>query len=115
MTESTNAGRESGGRSQGSNAGSAANEVRRAFAGLPFDQKISTLIQVELDMLGDAVNSVVTAVSKAVDDERLGVGGVEPFRDQRHVEPPGQRPLGRRRSGFDQLIIWRVSLKEFYE
>jgi hypothetical protein len=68
MTESTNVGGESAGRSQGSNAGSAANEVRRAFAGLPFDQKISTLIQVELDMLGDAVNSVVTAVSKAVDD-----------------------------------------------
>ena len=68
MTESTKAGGESGARSQGSNAGSAANDVREAFAGLPLDQKISTLIQVELDMLGDAVNSVVTAVSKAVDD-----------------------------------------------
>ena len=68
MTESTKAGGESGARSQGSNAGSAANDVRQAFAGLPLDQKISTLIQVELDMLGDAVNSVVTAVSKAVDD-----------------------------------------------
>ena len=47
---------------------SAADDVRQAFAGLPFDQKISTLVQVELDMLGDAVSSVVSAVSKAVDD-----------------------------------------------
>ena len=68
MTESTHPGGESGARSQRGNAGSAANDVRQAFAGLPLDQKISTLIQVELDMLGDAVNSVVTAVSKAVDD-----------------------------------------------
>ena len=50
------------------NKASAADDVRRAFAGLPFDQKISTLVQVELDMLGDAASSVVSAVSKAVDD-----------------------------------------------
>lgn len=68
MTQSTNAGGESGARSEGSHAGSAADDVRQAFAGLPLDQKISTLIQVELDMLGDAVSSVVSAVSKAVDD-----------------------------------------------
>ena len=68
MTESTNVGGESGARSEGSNAGSAADDVRQAFAGLPLDQKISTLIQVELDMLGDAVSTVVSAVSKAVDD-----------------------------------------------
>ena len=45
-----------------------AEDVRKAFAGLPLDQKVSTLIQVELDMLGDAVSSVVSAVSKAVDE-----------------------------------------------
>jgi hypothetical protein len=50
------------------NSRCAADEVRKAFAGLPLDQKVSTLIQVELDMLGDAVGSVVSAVSKAVDD-----------------------------------------------
>jgi len=66
MTESTNEGSKTG--SEGSNAGSAAEDVRRAFAGLPLDQKISTLIQVEIDMLGDAVGSVVSAVSQAVDD-----------------------------------------------
>jgi len=49
-------------------ASTAADEVRQAFAGLPLDQKISTLIQVEVDMLGDAVNSVVSAVSKLADD-----------------------------------------------
>lgn len=68
MTRSTNEGGESGTRSASSNAGSPAEDVRQAFAGLPLDQKISTLIQVELDMLGDAVESVVSVVSKAVND-----------------------------------------------
>ena len=46
----------------------AADAVRKAFAALPFEQKISTLIRVELDMLGDAVNSVMSAASKAADE-----------------------------------------------
>jgi hypothetical protein len=50
------------------NVGSTADDVRKAFAGLPLDQKVSTLVQVELDMLGDAVSSVVSAVSTVVDD-----------------------------------------------
>ena len=63
MTEATNEG------TKGStDPRSAADEVRRAFAGLPLDEKVSTLIQVELDMLGDAVGCVISAVSKAVDD-----------------------------------------------
>lgn len=49
------------------NAG-AAEDIRKAFAALPFEQKISTLIRVELDMLGDAVNSVMSAASKAADE-----------------------------------------------
>jgi hypothetical protein len=59
-----------GGKSDGgkSSADSAASDIRQAFAGLSFDQKITTLIQIELDMLGDAAGSVVSAVSKAVDD-----------------------------------------------
>jgi hypothetical protein len=68
MTEPSNEGAKSGTNSDGSNARSAADEVRQAFGGLPLDQKISTLIQVELDMLGDAVESVVSVVSKAVND-----------------------------------------------
>ena len=46
----------------------AADDVRKAFGDLPIDQKISTLIQVELDMVGDAVSGVMSAVSKAFDD-----------------------------------------------
>jgi hypothetical protein len=42
--------------------------VRQAFAALPFDQKVSTLIRVELDMLGDAVDTVVSAASRAADE-----------------------------------------------
>jgi hypothetical protein len=45
-----------------------ADDVRQAFSGLPFDQKVSTLIRVELDMLGDAVETVVSAAAKVVDD-----------------------------------------------
>lgn len=67
MTESTN--KEETGEKGPEGAGqSAADSVRQAFAGLPLDQKISTLIQVELDMLGDAVGSVASAVSSVVDD-----------------------------------------------
>ena len=58
-------------------ATSAADDVRRAFGGLPFDQKISTLVQVELDMIGDAVGCVVSAVSKAVDDLAKACEGSE--------------------------------------
>jgi len=46
----------------------AADDVRKAFGDLPIDQKISTLIQVELDMVGDAVSGVMSAVSKAFDE-----------------------------------------------
>jgi len=50
------------------NTDKAADDVRQAFSGLPFEQKFSTLIRIELDMLGDAVEAVVAAASKAVDD-----------------------------------------------
>lgn len=75
MTEAANEGSKS---ETGSTAGggrSAADDVRQAFAGLPLDEKVSTLIQVELDMVGDAVSTVVSAVSKAVDDV---LGACEP-------------------------------------
>jgi hypothetical protein len=67
MTDSKKHGKSDSG-SKTDDARRAAEDVRQAFAGLPLDQKVATLIQVELDMLGDAVNTVVTAVSKAVDD-----------------------------------------------
>ena len=68
MTESHNEGAKGTTGSESSSAWNPAEDVRKAFAGLPLDQKVSTLIQVELDMLGDAVNSVVSALSKAVDE-----------------------------------------------
>jgi hypothetical protein len=49
-------------------ADSAADAVRRAFAALPFEQKISTLLRVELDMVGDMVETVVNAASRAADE-----------------------------------------------
>ena len=53
----------------GGGAGDNASDyVRKAFSALPFDQKISTLIRIELDMLGDAVDTVASAASKFVDD-----------------------------------------------
>lgn len=42
-------------------------DVRQAFAALPFEQKITTLLRVELDMLGDAINTVMSVASKAAD------------------------------------------------
>jgi len=58
------------GRKEGSTgeSRSSADEVRKAFAALPFEERISTLIKVELDMVGDAVENVVNAVSDAIDE-----------------------------------------------
>lgn len=67
MTESKTEGGQSG-TGGGSGAGSASDHVRQAFSALPFDQKFSTLIKIELDMLGEAVDTVVSAASKVVDD-----------------------------------------------
>ena len=67
MTESKTEGGQSG---TGADSGTenASDYVRQAFSALPFDQKFSTLIKIELDMLGDAVDTVVSAASKVVDD-----------------------------------------------
>lgn len=45
-----------------------AEDVRRAFASLPFDQQVSTLIRIELDMVGEVVDTVVSAASRAAND-----------------------------------------------
>ncbi len=47
---------------------SARRAVRDAFAALPLDQKLIALVEVELDLLGDATQSVVNTVSKAADE-----------------------------------------------
>ena len=45
-----------------------AEDVRRAFASLPFDEQVSTLIRIELDMVGEVVDTVVSAASRAAND-----------------------------------------------
>ena len=47
---------------------SQAEEVRRVFAALPFEQRISTLFKVELDFLADIVENVASTISKTVED-----------------------------------------------
>jgi hypothetical protein len=46
----------------------AAEAVRQAFAALPFDKKLSTLVRVELDLLGDMADGIASAASRAVDE-----------------------------------------------
>jgi hypothetical protein len=68
MSANSNTG-EAGGAKAGNDAtGRTADDVRQAFSALPLDQKILTLIGVELDMVGDAVEAVAAAASKALDE-----------------------------------------------
>ena len=54
---------------QGSGCDSSeADEVRRVFAALPFEQRIATLFKVELDLVADVVENVASAIAKTVDD-----------------------------------------------
>jgi hypothetical protein len=46
----------------------ASRSVREAFAALPFEKKIATLLRIELDMFGDAIDTVVNAASRAADE-----------------------------------------------
>ena len=60
---------ETGSTSSESTADDAARRaVREAFAALPIDQRLITLVEVELDLLGDAAQSVFNTVSKAADE-----------------------------------------------
>jgi hypothetical protein len=55
-------------RSEGQAKAGEAEAVRQAFAALPFEQKISTLLKIEFDLLGDAADTVVSVVSRAADE-----------------------------------------------
>ena len=57
---------------------SAAEEVRQAFAGLPLDQRLSTLVKVEIDMLGDVADRIVSAASGIADEIVEAFAGSEP-------------------------------------
>jgi hypothetical protein len=54
--------------SNGRGSASAAEDVRKAFANLPFDERLATLVRIELDLVGDAFQCIVSSVSKAVDE-----------------------------------------------
>jgi hypothetical protein len=54
---------------------SAARSVRETFASLPFEKKISTMIRIELDMFGDAIDAVISAASKAADSVADALSG----------------------------------------
>jgi len=59
--------------SEGSAAGdsarrAAAEAVRQGFAALPFGDKLSTLVKVELDMLGDLADGAVCAAERVADE-----------------------------------------------
>lgn len=51
-----------------SSAGTASEDVRQAFSKLPFDQQVSTLFRIEIDMLGEAAEAVVSAASRVADE-----------------------------------------------
>ncbi len=46
----------------------AADEVRKAFSALPLGDRFSTLLKVEIDLLGDVAESVLTGASRALDE-----------------------------------------------
>ncbi len=54
--------------SESSADNTARRAVREAFAALPLDQRLVALVEVELDLLGDAAQSFMSAASKAADE-----------------------------------------------
>lgn len=68
MSANSNKNEARGARTESGATGRTTDDVRQAFSALPFDQKISTLIRIELDMVGDAVEAVASAASKALDE-----------------------------------------------
>lgn len=56
-------------------ANDAADAVRKAFAALPLDEKIATLLRVEFDMVGDAVDAVFNAAARAADEIAEALSG----------------------------------------
>lgn len=47
---------------------SEAQEVRRLFAALPFNQRLSTLLRVELDLVVDVVDKAAAETSRVLDE-----------------------------------------------
>src|SRR5689334_18193636 len=53
---------------EASAASAAADEVRKGFAALPFEEQIVTLLRIEFDMVGDVVETVFNAATRAMDE-----------------------------------------------
>jgi hypothetical protein len=68
MSANSNKSEAGGAKAKSDANGRTADDVRQAFSALPFDEKILTLIRVELDMVSDAVEAVAAAASKAFDE-----------------------------------------------
>ena len=64
-------------RSESSAENTARRAVREAFAALPLDQRLVALVEVELDLLGDAAQSFMNAASKAADEVAKSFRGAE--------------------------------------
>lgn len=43
-------------------------EVRRVFSAMPIEQRITTLFQVQFDLVADVVEGAAGAISKVLDD-----------------------------------------------
>jgi hypothetical protein len=56
----------------------AARAVREAFGALPFGDKLTTLVKVELDMLGDVADYLVSAAESVGDEVARAFDCCEP-------------------------------------
>lgn len=65
---SSNVENEGGANTESGCESESAKHVRQAFASLPFEQRISTLMRVQFDMIGEAANIVVSEASRALDE-----------------------------------------------
>jgi hypothetical protein len=77
---------EAGGESSAREA--AAKAVREAFGALPFADKLTTLVKVELDMLGDVADCMVSAAESLADEVARAFDCCEPS----EASPAGAGP-----------------------
>ena len=57
---------DTGGNESGSS--DTAQEVRKAFAELPFEKKLTTLFRIELDLVGDVAEGIASGVESVAKD-----------------------------------------------
>lgn len=79
---SSNVENEGGAKSESGCESGKAQEVREAFASLPLDEKIATLLRVQFDMVGAAASTIVSEASKALDEIADAFAGKDESCDQ---------------------------------